>query len=35
MILFAVVGFFGLKAGISATVIYYLVLAYSEEFLKI
>ena len=35
MILFAVVGFFGLKAWISATVIYYLVLAYSEEFLKI
>jgi hypothetical protein len=35
MILFAVVGFFGLKVWISATVIYYLVLAYSEEFLKI
>ena len=35
MILFAVVGFFGIKAWISATVIYYLVLAYSEEFLKI
>ena len=35
MILFAVVGFFGLKTWISATVIYYLVLAYSEEFLKI
>ena len=35
MILFAVVGFFGIKAWISATVIYYLVLAYSEELLKI
>jgi len=35
MILFAVVGSFGIKAWISATVIYYLVLAYSEEFLKI
>ena len=35
MILFAVVGFFGLKVWISATVLYYLVLAYSEEFLKI
>lgn len=35
MILFAMVGFFGLKVWISATVIYYLVLAYSEEFLKI
>ena len=35
MILFAVVGFFGIKTWISATVIYYLVLAYSEEFLKI
>ena len=35
MILFTVVGFFGLKVGISATVLYYFVLAYSEEFLKI
>ena len=35
MILFAVVGFFGLKTWISATILYYLVLAYSEEFLKI
>lgn len=35
IILFAVVGFFGLKVWISATVLYYLVLAYSEEFLKI
>ena len=35
MILFAVVGFFGLKVWISATVLYYFVLAYSEEFLKI
>ena len=35
MILFAVVGFFGLKAWISATVLYYLILAYSEELLKI
>lgn len=35
MILFAVVGFFGLKAWISATVLYYFVLAYSEELLKI
>ena len=35
MILFAVVGFFGIKTWISATIIYYLVLAYSEEFLKI
>jgi hypothetical protein len=35
MILFAVVGFFGLKAWISATILYYFVLAYSEELLKI
>lgn len=35
MILFAVVGFFGLKVWISATVLYYLILAYSEELLKI
>ena len=35
MVLFAVVGFFGLKVWISATVLYYFVLAYSEEFLKI
>lgn len=35
MILFAIVGFFGLKVWISATVLYYFVLAYSEEFLKI
>lgn len=35
MILFAVVGFFGLKVWISATVIYYFILAYSEELLKI
>ena len=35
IILFAVVGFFWLKIWISATVIYYLILAYSEEFLKI
>ncbi len=35
MILFAVVGFFGLTVWISATVLYYFVLAYSEEFLKI
>ena len=35
IILFAVVGFFGLKIWISATVLYYLILAYSEEFLKI
>jgi len=35
MILFAVVWFFGIKVWISATVLYYLVLAYSEEFLKI
>ncbi len=35
MILFAVVGFFGLKTWISATILYYLLLAYSEEFLKI
>jgi len=35
MILFAIVGFFGIKVWISATAIYYLVLAYSEEFLKI
>jgi hypothetical protein len=35
IILFAVVGFFGIKAWISATVLYYFVLAYSEEFLKI
>ena len=35
MILFAVVGFFGLKVWISATVLYYFILAYSEEFLKI
>ena len=35
MILFAIVWFFGIQTWISATVIYYLVLAYSEEFLKI
>lgn len=35
MILFAIVGFFGLKIWISATILYYFVLAYSEEFLKI
>lgn len=35
MVLFAVVGFFGLKVWISATVLYYFVLAYAEEFLKI
>ena len=35
MILFAVVGFFGFKTWISATILYYFVLAYSEEFLKI
>ena len=35
MILFAVVWFFGLKIWISATILYYFVLAYSEEFLKI
>ena len=35
MILFAVVGFFGLKIWISATVLYYFILAYSEELLKI
>ena len=35
MILFAVVGLFGLTVWISATVLYYFVLAYSEEFLKI
>ena len=33
--LFAVVGFFGIKVWISATVLYYFILAYSEEFLKI
>jgi len=35
MILFAIVGFFWIKTWISATLIYYLILAYSEEFLKI
>ena len=35
MILFAVVGFFWIRVWISATILYYLVLAYSEEFLKI
>ena len=35
IILFAVVWIFGLMVWISATVLYYLVLAYSEEFLKI
>ena len=35
MILFAVVGTFGLTVWISAAVLYYFVLAYSEEFLKI
>ncbi len=35
MILFAVVGFFGIKTWISATVLYYFVLAYAEELLKI
>lgn len=35
ILLFAIVGFFGLKVWISATVLYYFILAYSEEFLKI
>lgn len=35
MILFAIVGFLWLRIWISATVLYYFVLAYSEEFLKI
>ena len=35
MILFAVVWFFGLWVWISATVLYYFLLAYSEELLKI
>ena len=35
MLLFAMVWFFGLKVWISATMLYYFVLAYSEEFLKI
>lgn len=35
LILFAVVGFFWIKIWISATVLYYFILAYSEEFLKI
>lgn len=35
MLLFVIVWFFGLKIWISATVLYYLLLAYSEEFLKI
>ena len=35
MILFTVVGIFGITIWISATVLYYFVLAYSEEFLKI
>jgi hypothetical protein len=35
IILFGVVGFFWLKIWISATVIYYLLLAYAEEFLKV
>ena len=35
IILFAIVGFFWLNVWISATVLYYFILAYSEEFLKI
>ena len=35
MVLFAVVWIFGLTVWVSAAVLYYLVLAYSEEFLKI
>ena len=35
MLLFAVVGFFGIKVWISATILYYFVLAYAEELLKI
>jgi len=35
MILFAVTGFFGIKVWISTTILYYFILAYSEEFLKI
>ena len=35
ILLFAIVWFFGLRVWISATVLYYFVLAYSEEFLKI
>ena len=35
ILLFAIVGFLWLKIWISATVLYYFILAYSEEFLKI
>ena len=35
MILFLIVWLFGLMTWISATILYYLILAYSEEFLKI
>ena len=35
VLLFAVVWFFGIKAWISASIIYYFILAYAEEFLKI
>ena len=35
VLLFAVVGFLGFKFGISLVVVYYLVSAYAEEFLKI
>ena len=35
ILLFAIVGFFGLKIWISTTVLYYFLLAYAEEFLKI
>lgn len=35
MIMFAVVWFFGISVWISATVLYYFILAYSEELLKI
>ncbi|MDR0370054.1 MAG: hypothetical protein LBH96_06245 [Candidatus Peribacteria bacterium] len=34
-ILFAVVGFFGFKIGLQSVVLFYLVSAYAEEFLKI
>lgn len=35
LLLFAVVGFFGFKIGLQSVVLFYLVSAYAEEFLKI
>ncbi|MDR2541008.1 MAG: hypothetical protein LBD11_04435 [Candidatus Peribacteria bacterium] len=35
LLMFAIVGFLGFKVGVGSVVIYYLISAYAEEFLKI